>query len=65
MAPLYATTYGNGPYRPMLVYKGEAYQVGQALADIHDALRVAIEVAEGLRNGMRSPGYDEYLARLR
>lgn len=65
MAPMYATTYGNGPFRPMIIYKREAYQVGQALAEIEDALRVAVEVAEGIRSGMRSPGYDEYLARLR
>ena len=64
MTMLLATTYGNGPYRPTIIYKQEAYQVGQALDDIHEALQVAVEVAQGLRDGMRSPGYDEYLARL-
>ena len=65
MPALYATTYGNGPFLPTVVYKAKAYLVGYALDDIQEAMQVAIEVAEGLRNGMRSPGYDEFLARLK
>ena len=65
MRVMYATTYGNGPYRPMIIYKREAFQVGQAFADAADALQVACDVAAGIRDGMRSPSYEEYLARLR
>ena len=55
MTPMLATTHGNGPYRPVIVYKGKNYPVGGAFAEMGDALREAQQAAEAIREQMRSP----------
>lgn len=65
MTALIATTYGNGPYHPVIMFQDRSYSVGTLpFEDIQDALARAIEVADGIRASMRSPGFDEILADL-
>ena len=59
--PLIATAKGHGPFVPVILYRRTAYQVGQAMADMGDAVRVAAEIAATLREEMRPTlpeGYD-------
>jgi hypothetical protein len=61
---LIATVHGNGPYRPVVCYNGRLYVIGNAFADAFDALREATGAIERIRDGMRSPGYEEILDRM-
>ena len=59
-----ATVYGNGPYRPVVLYRKQAFQVGQAMEDMGEAIAVACDVAAAIRDDLRSPRFEELLARL-
>ena len=52
-APMLATVFGQGPYVPTVVWRGRSYQVGQAFADMAEALTIAISEVERIRNEMR------------
>ena len=53
MAALIATTRGNGPFTPIIVYQRKAYPVARPFERIEDALEQAILVAAQLREEMR------------
>jgi hypothetical protein len=53
MSALIATTKGNGPYTPVIVYNRRAYHVGPTFERIEDALEQAILLAARLRDEMR------------
>ena len=54
---LIATTDGNGPYVPVIVWREGRYPVGPAMAEMAEALRVAIAHAEAIRDAVRGEGW--------
>jgi hypothetical protein len=48
-----ATAHGNGPYRPVIWYRGRAYPVAEVFAELGEAVAKAQEIAEGIREEMR------------
>ncbi len=53
MSPMLATAHGNGPYRPVIWYRGRAYPVAEVFAELGEAVAKAQEIAEGIREEMR------------
>lgn len=65
MTRMVATVNGNGPFYPAIVFGDRRFVVGECpFADISDAMARAISVMEGIRDTMRSPGFDEIVASL-
>ena len=54
MNALVATTYGNGPFTPTIVYQGKSYAVAPAMDEIEQAMEQAILIASQLRDQMRA-----------
>ena len=63
-SPMLATAYGNGPFVPTIVWRGEAYTVAQAMDDMGEAIQAAADYAAAIRDSLRSEGYDALLAAL-
>lgn len=64
MTALVATVHGNGPYRPVIAYNERLYVIGNAHAELIDALAEAQHAVETIRDQMRAPGFEERLALL-
>jgi len=54
---LVATVHGNGPFVPVIVWREGRYPVGPAMAEMQDALHVAMAHAEAIRDAVRGEGW--------
>lgn len=61
---LIPTVHGNGPYVPVVAVNKRLYVIGPQFATILEALENAQQAIENIRDGERSPGFDEILATL-